>query len=232
MASVVLECSCSVPLDVKVITVNDPFMPLVYLVYQLKCDSVHGRLNGTIAMSEVDGNGFLMSRLVRVHVLCFRTLTFTTPTYAAAAQRTRDKVNKREVAAWVAFDVVLTMRNVRSRCTDSGQMFPWSHDLEEETGYLAAPWLRGLVTRSRQAPNTVGEHDRTEHAERHALLSIASVKCGGARRGTGNELSSAPLSSRFLVRRYGLEDLSCLPSAPPTRTVTELSCVGRSGSGR
>ena len=83
-------------------------------------------------------------------------------------------MNKREVAVWVAFDVVLTMRNVRSRCTDSGQTFGWSHDLEEETGYLAAPWLRGLVTRSRQAPNTVGEHDRTGHAERHALLSIAS----------------------------------------------------------
>ena len=45
----------------------------------LECDSVHGRVNGTIAMSEV---GFLMSRLVRVHVLCFRTLTFTTPTYS------------------------------------------------------------------------------------------------------------------------------------------------------
>ena len=83
--TVVLECSCSVPLDVKVVAVNDPFIPLDYLVYQLKCDSVHGRLNGTIAMSEVDGNGFLMSRLVRVHVvydICFRTLTFTTPTYS------------------------------------------------------------------------------------------------------------------------------------------------------
>ena len=44
--------------------------------------SVHGRLNCTIAMSEVGGNGFLMSRLVRVPVLCFRTLTFTTPMYS------------------------------------------------------------------------------------------------------------------------------------------------------
>ena len=75
-------CSCSVPLDVKVVAVNDPFIPLDYLVYQLKCDSVHGRVNGTIAMSEVGGKGFLMSRLVRVHVLCFRTLTFTTTTYS------------------------------------------------------------------------------------------------------------------------------------------------------
>ena len=51
--TVVLECSCSVPLDVKVVAVNDPFIPLDYLVYQLKFDSVHGQLNGTIALSEV-----------------------------------------------------------------------------------------------------------------------------------------------------------------------------------
>ena len=36
----------------KVVAVNDPFIPLDYLVYQLKCDSVHGRFNGNIAMSE------------------------------------------------------------------------------------------------------------------------------------------------------------------------------------
>ena len=30
--TVVLECSCSVPLDVKVVAVNDPFIPLDYLV--------------------------------------------------------------------------------------------------------------------------------------------------------------------------------------------------------
>ena len=34
------------------------------------------------ATVEVNRNGFLMSRLVRVHVLCFRTLTFATPTYS------------------------------------------------------------------------------------------------------------------------------------------------------
>ena len=53
--------------DVKV--VNEPFMPLGYLVYQLEYDSVHGQFNGTIAMSEEDGNDFLMSKLVRVHVV-------------------------------------------------------------------------------------------------------------------------------------------------------------------
>ena len=40
------------PLDVKVVAVNDPFIPLVYVVNQLQYDSVHGRFNGTIAMSE------------------------------------------------------------------------------------------------------------------------------------------------------------------------------------
>ena len=43
--SVVLECSCSVPLDVKVVAANDPFRPLDYMVYQLKYDNVHGRVN-------------------------------------------------------------------------------------------------------------------------------------------------------------------------------------------
>ena len=52
----------------KVVAVNDPFMPLDPLVYQLKCDSVHGRLNGTIAMSEVVGNGFLIVNGDRIQV--------------------------------------------------------------------------------------------------------------------------------------------------------------------
>ena len=43
---------CSVPLDVKMVAVSDPFIPLVYMVNQLQYDSVHGRFNGTIAMSE------------------------------------------------------------------------------------------------------------------------------------------------------------------------------------
>ena len=51
MASAVLECSCYVPL-LRILMCNDPFIPLDYMVYQLKYDSVHGRFNGTIAMSE------------------------------------------------------------------------------------------------------------------------------------------------------------------------------------
>ena len=51
--------------DVKV-AVNDPFMPL-YMVYQLKYDSVHGRFNGTIAISE-EGEEFLFVNGDRIQV--------------------------------------------------------------------------------------------------------------------------------------------------------------------
>ena len=56
------------PLDVKVVAVNDPFIPLDYMVYQLKYDSVHGRFNGTIAMSEEEGKEFLIVNGDRIQV--------------------------------------------------------------------------------------------------------------------------------------------------------------------
>ena len=46
--------------DVKVNAVNDPFMPLDYIVNQLQYDSVHERFNGTTAMSEEDREGFFI----------------------------------------------------------------------------------------------------------------------------------------------------------------------------
>ena len=57
MASVVLECSCSGP-GLRIPMCTDPFIPLVYMVYQLKYDSVHGRFNGTIATSQEDPEEF------------------------------------------------------------------------------------------------------------------------------------------------------------------------------
>jgi glyceraldehyde 3-phosphate dehydrogenase len=45
--------------DVAVKAVNDPFMDLKYMVYQLKYDSVHGRFPGTVAAKEADGKEFL-----------------------------------------------------------------------------------------------------------------------------------------------------------------------------
>merc|ERR1712207_126772 len=46
--------------DITVKSVNDPFMDLKYMVYQLKYDSVHGKFPGTIAIEEEGGNEFLV----------------------------------------------------------------------------------------------------------------------------------------------------------------------------
>merc|ERR1712050_705886 len=46
--------------EVEVKAVNDPFMDLKYMVYQLKYDSVHKRFDGTIATEEEGGNEFLV----------------------------------------------------------------------------------------------------------------------------------------------------------------------------
>jgi len=46
--------------DVTVKGVNDPFMDLEYMVYQLKYDSVHKRFPGTIASKTVEGKEFLV----------------------------------------------------------------------------------------------------------------------------------------------------------------------------
>merc|ERR1712127_810207 len=46
--------------DITVKSVNDPFMDLKYMVYQLKYDSVHGKFPGTIAIKEDAGKEFLV----------------------------------------------------------------------------------------------------------------------------------------------------------------------------
>jgi len=46
--------------DVAVMAINDPFMDLKYMVYQLKYDSVHKQFKGTISCKEVDGKEFLV----------------------------------------------------------------------------------------------------------------------------------------------------------------------------
>jgi glyceraldehyde 3-phosphate dehydrogenase len=46
--------------DVKVVAVNDPFMPLDYMVYQLKYDSVHKQFAGTVSHESADGKEFLV----------------------------------------------------------------------------------------------------------------------------------------------------------------------------
>merc|ERR1711870_152662 len=46
--------------EVEVKAVNDPFMDLTYMVYQLKYDSVHKRFPGTIATKQEGGKDFLV----------------------------------------------------------------------------------------------------------------------------------------------------------------------------
>merc|ERR1712190_299324 len=46
--------------DVEVKAINDPFMDLEYMVYQLKYDSVHKSFPGTIAAKKADGKEFLV----------------------------------------------------------------------------------------------------------------------------------------------------------------------------
>jgi len=54
--------------EVEVKAVNDPFMELAYMVYQLKYDSVHGRFNGTIATKEDGGKEFLVVNGTEIRV--------------------------------------------------------------------------------------------------------------------------------------------------------------------
>ena len=81
--------------------------------------------------------------------------------------RQLDKVNKREIVAWV--------RVHAKGMQEPGRAFGWQ--LEAETSKEAngiSQLLRPMLTRSRIAPNMVGEHDRSGHAERCALMQVAA----------------------------------------------------------
>jgi len=55
----VFRAACANP-EVQIVGINEPFMDLKYMVYQLKYDSVHKRFNGTVALKEDGGNDFLV----------------------------------------------------------------------------------------------------------------------------------------------------------------------------
>merc|ERR1711972_546190 len=54
--------------DVEVKAVNDPFMDLKYMVYQLKYDSVHKRFPGTVATKEDGDKKYLVVNGVEIRV--------------------------------------------------------------------------------------------------------------------------------------------------------------------
>merc|ERR1712072_388775 len=54
--------------EAKVTAINEPFMDLTYMVYQLKYDSVHKRFNGTIASETADGKDILIVNGDRITV--------------------------------------------------------------------------------------------------------------------------------------------------------------------
>jgi len=55
----VFRATCSNP-EIRVVGINEPFMDLDYMVYQLKYDSVHGRFKGIISTEKVDGKDYLV----------------------------------------------------------------------------------------------------------------------------------------------------------------------------
>jgi len=54
--------------EAEVAAINEPFMDLTYMVYQLKYDSVHKRFPGTLASETADGKDFLIVDGVKIAV--------------------------------------------------------------------------------------------------------------------------------------------------------------------
>jgi len=54
--------------DANVVAINEPFMDLDYMIYQLKYDSVHGKFPGTIAKESADGKDFLIVNGAKIAV--------------------------------------------------------------------------------------------------------------------------------------------------------------------
>ena len=92
----------------------------------------------------------------------------TAPLEQQKLVRQLDKVNKREIVAWVRY-------TTRAR-NEPGRAFSWQ--LESKTSAssasMASELLRPMITRSRVAPNMLGEHDRSGHAERCALMQVTA----------------------------------------------------------
>lgn len=86
--------------------------------------------------------------------------------------RQLDKVNKREIVAWVRYQV-----NHPESKREPGRAFSWRLESEMVTRRFDEH-LRPIITKSRIAPNMVGQHDRSGHAERCALLHVTHELLG------------------------------------------------------
>ena len=84
--------------------------------------------------------------------------------------RQLDKINKREIVAWVRYEV-MSFDGVRQ---EHGRAFSWRLEAEISKQQRFAHLLKPMMTKSRMAPNMLGEHDRSGHAERCALLQVTS----------------------------------------------------------
>ena len=95
---------------------------------------------------------------------------------AAAEQqklvRQLDKVNKREIVAWVRYQVTFPQSKQQA-----GRAFSWRLESQMVTTRFDQH-LRPVITKSRIAPNMVGQHDRSGHAERCALLDVTHELLG------------------------------------------------------
>ena len=88
--------------------------------------------------------------------------------------RQLDKVNKREIVAWVRY----TTRTGRN---EPGRAFSWQLEDSKKassSASMASELLKPMITRSRVAPNMLGEHDRSGHAERCALMQVTTDLLG------------------------------------------------------
>eukprot|EP00446_Apocalathium_sp_SHHI-4_P092988 CAMPEP_0177441382 /NCGR_PEP_ID=MMETSP0369-20130122/4377_1 /TAXON_ID=447022 ORGANISM="Scrippsiella hangoei-like, Strain SHHI-4" /NCGR_SAMPLE_ID=MMETSP0369 /ASSEMBLY_ACC=CAM_ASM_000364 /LENGTH=1013 /DNA_ID=CAMNT_0018913249 /DNA_START=163 /DNA_END=3202 /DNA_ORIENTATION=+ len=125
--------------------------------------------------------------------------------------RQLDKVNKREIVAWVSFDVWVgsaASPQQRQQLAEPGRTCSWRPDFEDQAGRSSL--LRPLMTKSRQGATLVGEHDRSGHAERGALLEVAdswlaAVPGGGGRGASPHEVSG---SLRLYVTHFPC--ISCI----------------------
>lgn len=92
-------------------------------------------------------------------------------TQSAKLARQLEKVNKRDIAACISYDVQVIVASGKVDLCEKNQFFSWREDLEDDcTRHVAC--LHPISTTSRVSAALSGDHDRSGHAERGALLEV------------------------------------------------------------